>query len=175
VEHIKSIVSMQQKHARAAGAVEEVAVPQLIDEALRLHAVSFERLGIRIERDYGQVPLVSLDRHNLLQILINLLSNARHALVASSQQDKLLAIRVQCSPENKLLRIEVADNGVGIAPEHLPRIFSQGFTTKKEGHGFGLHISALAATELKGKLSCSSPGPGQGATFTLELPLEDGA
>jgi len=171
VEHIKSIVSMQQKHARAAGAVEEVAVPPLIDEALRLHAVSFERLGIRIERDYAPVPLITVDRHRLLQILINLLSNARHALVESQQQDKRLSIIVRLSPEGDRLLLMVADNGLGIAPENLPRIFTQGFTTKKTGHGFGLHISALAAMEMRGRLSCTSPGPGQGATFTLELPL----
>ncbi|MBN1203523.1 MAG: PAS domain-containing protein, partial [Myxococcaceae bacterium] len=170
VEHIKSIVSMQQRHARAAGAVEEVAVPQLIDEALRLHAVSFERLGIRIERDYAQVPQVEVDRHKLLQILINLLNNARDALMESPRQDKLLTIRVRLKPEGGRMLIEVEDTGMGIAPENLPRIFTQGFTTKKEGHGFGLHISALAAEEMKGRLSCSSPGPGQGTTFTLELP-----
>ncbi|WP_224241882.1 two-component system sensor histidine kinase NtrB [Hyalangium gracile] len=172
VDHIKSIVSMQQKHARAAGAVEEVAVPRLIDEALRLHAVSFERHGIRIERDYAQVPSISVDRHKLLQILINLLSNARHALMDSPQQDKRLTIHVRREPEGERMLIQVEDNGVGISPEHLPQLFTQGFTTKKEGHGFGLHISALAATEMKGRLFCESPGPGQGATFTLELPLE---
>jgi len=171
VEHIKSIVSMQQKHARAGGTLEELAVPQLIDEALRLHAVSFERLGIRIEREYAPVPSIIVDRHKLLQILVNLLSNARHALVGSPGEDKRLGIRVRSAPEGALLLIEVVDNGLGIAPEILPRLFTQGFTTKKEGHGFGLHISALAAVEMKGRLSCSSPGPGQGATFTLELPL----
>jgi signal transduction histidine kinase len=172
VDHIKSIVSMQQKHARAAGAVEEVAVPQLIDEALRLHAVSYERLGIRIERDYGPVPMMMVDRHKLLQILVNLLGNARDALVASQREGKVLGIHVHRAPEGELLRIEVTDNGVGIAPEHQSRMFTQGFTTKKEGHGFGLHISALAAEEMKGRLSCTSPGLDQGATFTLELPLE---
>ncbi|WP_224366005.1 two-component system sensor histidine kinase NtrB [Hyalangium versicolor] len=172
VDHIKSIVSMQQKHARAAGAVEEVAVPQLIDEALRLHAVSFERQGIRIERDYASVPPILVDRHKLLQILINLFSNARHALVDSQKPDKRLTLHVHPAPGGKRLLIEVEDNGTGISPEHVARLFTQGFTTKKEGHGFGLHISALAATEMKGRLTCSSPGPGQGATFTLELPLE---
>ena len=171
VEHLKSIISMQQKHARTGGTVEQVVVPQLIDEALRLHAVSFERLGIRIERDYAQVPSLMVDRHKLLQILINLLSNARHALDASQQPDKYLSIRVRQKAEGQGLLLEVADNGVGIAPEHLPLLFSQGFTTKKTGHGFGLHISALAAAELKGRLTCVSPGLGQGATFTLELPL----
>jgi PAS domain S-box-containing protein len=172
VEHINSIVSMQQKHARAAGAVEQVAVPQLIDEALRLHAVSFERLNIRFERDFAEVPPIVVDRHKLLQILINLMSNARHSLVASPKQDKQLGIRVRPAPEEGHLLIEVIDNGVGIAPENLGRMFSQGFTTKKKGHGFGLHISALAAAEMKGRLTCASPGLEQGATFTLELPIE---
>jgi len=172
VEHIKSIVSMQQKHARSAGAVEQVDVPQLIDEALRLHAVSFERLAIRIVRDYADVPLIFVDRHKLLQILINLLSNARHALVDSAQQDKCLSIHVQRAAGGERLRIHVTDNGVGIAEEHVARLFTQGFTTKKTGHGFGLHISALAAEEMKGRLTCTSPGPGQGATFALELPVK---
>jgi C4-dicarboxylate-specific signal transduction histidine kinase len=172
VDHIKTIVSMQQKHARTAGAVEELSVPQLIDEALRLHAVSLERKGIRIERHYEKVPPILVDRHKLLQILINLLSNAKHALEASETQARRLLIRVRLTPEGERMRIEVEDNGMGIAPENLPRMFTQGFTTKKDGHGFGLHISALSSTEMKGRLSCSSPGPGQGATFTLELPLK---
>ncbi|WP_224245879.1 ATP-binding protein [Hyalangium gracile] len=173
VDHIKSIVSMQQKHARIAGAVEEVPVPQLIDEALRLHASSFERLNIQIERDYADTPSLLVDRHRLLQILVNLLSNARDALMASDVQDKRLRISVHPVSEGEALRIQVTDNGRGIAPEHMPRMFSQGFTTKKQGHGFGLHISALSAMEMKGQLTCSSPGPGQGATFTLELPMRD--
>jgi PAS domain S-box-containing protein len=171
VDHLKSIVTMQQRHARPAGAVEVVTVPQLIDEALRLQAVSLERLGIRIERDYADVPSIAVDRHKLLQILVNLLSNAQHALLAVEREDKRLSIRVQRAPEAGELVIEVADNGMGIAPENMPRMFSQGFTTKKTGHGFGLHISALAAIEMKGRLSVISPGPSQGATFTLKLPL----
>ncbi|QRK13256.1 PAS domain-containing protein [Archangium violaceum] len=172
VEHIKSIVSMQQQHARAAGVVERLPVPQLIEEALRLHAVSFERKGIHIAREYDPVPPILVDRHNLLQILINLLSNAQHALMESNTPDKRLSIRIRLSTGGDRLIIEVSDNGVGIAPDNLARLFTQGFTTKKTGHGFGLHISALAATEMSGRLTCTSAGPGQGATFTLELPLE---
>ncbi|MFL5348204.1 MAG: two-component system sensor histidine kinase NtrB [Hyalangium sp.] len=174
VDHIKSIVSMQQRHASTAGMREEVAMPALIDEALRLHAASFEQLGIRIERDYASVPPLSVDRHKLLQILVNLLSNARHALMESPREDKRLSIGIRRDPDGGRVLIEVTDNGVGIAPENLTRLFTQGFTTKKTGHGFGLHISALAAAELQGRLTCSSPGPGQGATFTLELPLAAG-
>jgi signal transduction histidine kinase len=92
--------------------------------------------------------------------------------VESHKSDKRLTIRVGLDTEEERMHIEVADNGVGIAPENLTRLFSQGFTTKKSGHGFGLHISALAAAELKGRLSVASPGAGHGATFTIELPIQ---
>ncbi|HZI06739.1 MAG TPA: ATP-binding protein [Archangium sp.] len=174
VEHIKGVVSMQQAHARVTGVVEQVSVPQLLDDALRLHTVSFERVGIQVRTDYAtSLPPVLVDRHKLLQILINLLSNARHALLDSPRPDKRMCLRVERSPEGRL-RIQVADNGVGILAENMPRIFTQGFTTKEDGHGFGLHISALAAGELGGSLTCASAGPGQGATFTIELPFQRG-
>jgi two-component system sensor kinase FixL len=171
VEHTRAVVSMQQEHARAAGLLEQVLVPQLINDALRLHGASFERLGIQVRTEYAPVPPVLVDRHKLLQILVNLLSNARHALAASARPDKQLTLRVGPGPEGRV-RIEVVDNGVGIPPEHLPRLFAQGFTTREGGHGFGLHISSLTATEMGGALTCVSAGKEQGATFTIELPLE---
>lgn len=169
IEHVKAIVSVQQEHARPTGLVERLPVAQLVDDALRLHAISFERLGIQVHREYEPMGLVEVDRHRLLQVLLNLLSNARHALLESGRPDRHVTIRVQ-QGEGQRLRIEVADNGVGIAPESLARLFTQGFTTKRGGHGFGLHISALAAQELGGQLTARSEGLGQGATFTLELP-----
>jgi signal transduction histidine kinase len=69
------------------------------------------------------------------------------------------------------VRVQVKDNGIGIAPENLVKIFSHGFTTKKEGHGFGLHTCALAARDMGGSLVAESEGLGRGATFTLELPI----
>ena len=105
----------------------------------------------------------------VLQILVNLVRNAMQACEASSTQDKSLTIRV--SQEAGRIRVAVADNGSGILPEHLPRIFAHGFTTKKDGHGFGLHSAALSAKEMGGSLAVQSDGPGQGATFTLELPM----
>jgi PAS domain S-box-containing protein len=169
VEHIKAVVNMQQEHARSVGVEEEVEVAQLVRDALRLHAVSFEKLGIQVRCEVAEVAPLLADRHKLLQILLNLLGNARHALLDSGKEDKQLTLRVGPGASGAL-RIEVGDNGVGIAPEHLPRMFSQGFTTKKTGHGFGLHISALTARELKGSLTCRSEGKGLGATFVLELP-----
>ena len=170
VEHMKSVVSMQQENARFVGVVEQVQVARLLDDALRLHAQSFDKEGIQVRREYAEAPQVLVDRHKLLQILFNLLSNARHALQESGRTDKRLTLRIGKAMGGELLRIEVTDNGVGIAPENLPRLFCQGFTTKKDGHGFGLHTSALAAAELGGALTCHSAGPGQGASFLLELP-----
>jgi len=171
VEHLRAVVNIQQEHARAAGILEEVAVAQLINDALRLQGRSFEERGIQVQTDYAPVPMVLVDRHKLLQILVNLLSNARHALVESTRPDKQILIRVGLTPEGRV-RIEVTDNGVGISPENQRRLFSQGFTTKKRGHGFGLHISALVAAELGAALTSASAGKDQGATFTLELPLK---
>jgi two-component system sensor kinase FixL len=170
VDHIKEVVSMQQEHARGSGVVELLPVAALLDDALRLQALSFERAGIQVRREYSRVPPVWADRHKLLQILLNLLVNARHALLEAGHENKQLTLRIGPGTGGSL-RLEVADNGVGVAPENLPRLFTQGFTTKRDGHGFGLHISALAAEEMRGVLSCSSAGRNQGATFTLELPI----
>ncbi|HYO58221.1 ATP-binding protein [Archangium sp.] len=170
VEHIRTVVGMQQQYARFSGVVEQVSLPELIDGALRLQAASLGRLGIEVRREYADVPPVWVDRHKLLQILLNLLSNARHAMQESGRADKRLIIRMEQGEAGRLC-ISVTDNGVGIAPEHLSHLFTYGFTTKKDGHGFGLHTSALAAEELGGSLSCASAGRGQGATFILELPL----
>jgi signal transduction histidine kinase len=171
IEHVKSIVSMQQEHARFAGMVELMSVTRLIDDALRLQSVSFTRHGIEVHREYADVPPILLDRHKLLQIILNLLSNARHALIDSGRPDKRITIRVAPASED-LLRIQVADNGLGIPAENMGRLFSQGFTTRKNGHGFGLHISALSAIEMAGSLTCESEGEGKGATFTVELPMQ---
>jgi signal transduction histidine kinase len=69
------------------------------------------------------------------------------------------------------VQISVRDNGIGISAENLTRIFEHGFTTREGGHGFGLHSSALAASEMGGSLRVFSDGTGCGATFTIELPL----
>jgi signal transduction histidine kinase len=110
-----------------------------------------------------------VDRHKVLQILINLLRNAKYAMDEQAPAEKRLEIQVRRTPEGNAV-IAVRDNGVGIAPENLTRIFGHGFTTKKDGHGFGLHSGALAAKQMNGSLSVHSDGFGKGATFTLVLP-----
>jgi signal transduction histidine kinase len=169
VDHIKDIVGMQQSYAKVSGVRESLCVTDLIEDALRMNASSLERHNIRINKDYSCKPEVTLEKHKALQILVNLVRNAQQSCEESATAEKWITCRV--TNGDSFVRIAVADNGVGIPQENLTRIFSHGFTTRKNGHGFGLHSGALAARELGGALKVQSAGPGQGATFTLELPL----
>jgi signal transduction histidine kinase len=167
IEHIGKIVAAQQTYARRGGVTEEVDVAELVDHAIALNFAGTSDITIR--RDYQTVPRLTLDRHKLIQILGNLLGNARHALRDLAQGERTLTIRL--SAQAQALAIDVADTGVGIAPEVLTRLFAFGFTTKKDGHGFGLHSSANLAKELGGDISVHSDGLGCGARFKLRLPL----
>lgn len=170
VEHIKEIVAMQQSYARLAGIVENVPAAELVEDALRLNAGALARHQVEVRRVYPRhLPVLSCDKHKVLQILINLIRNAKYACDESGRDDKRVIVSV--TKGDGRVRISVADNGTGIAPENLTRIFSLGFSTRKNGHGFGLHSGALAAKELGGRLTVESEGPGRGATFTLELPM----
>jgi signal transduction histidine kinase len=169
IEHIKDIVAMQQSYAKVAGVHEIVAVVDLLEDSLRMNTGALARHGVDVVRDFEGQPLVNIDKHKVLQILVNLVRNAKYACSESGLPGRRVTLSVRSA--NGLARIVVADNGVGIAPENLTRIFSHGFTTRAEGHGFGLHSGALAARELGGTLSVHSDGVGRGASFSLELPL----
>ena len=170
VEHIKEIVSMQQSYAKVSGVKEVVDVAGIVEDAIRLNAGALERHRVNLVREFEDLPPVNLDKHKVLQILVNLIRNAKYACDESDHPEKRLTLRVKSRDAS--VEITVADNGVGISPENLTRIFSHGFTTRKEGHGFGLHSGALAAKEMGGSLTVHSDGPGRGATFVLTLPLE---
>ena len=129
---------------------------------------AFQRHGVEIVRELEPVPAINSEKHKILQILVNLLRNAKHACTESGHANRCVTLRVTSGPA--CVRISVKDNGVGIAPENMTRIFAHGFTTRPNGHGFGLHSGALAAKEMGGSLTVSSDGYGCGAKFTLELP-----
>ena len=170
IEHIKDIVAMQQTYARVSGLVETLPVDGLIEDALRLNADSLERHGVTIVRDYAPMPPAAVDKHKVLQILINIIRNATLALDEGGSGEKRLTISI-AKKDAHHVAVRLTDTGVGIAAENLTRIFSHGFTTRKDGHGFGLHSAALAAQQMGGSLTAHSPGPGRGATFIFELPL----
>jgi PAS domain S-box-containing protein len=168
LEHIKDTVAMQQSYAKLCGVTETVAVAELVEDSLRLNAGAFVRHGVTLCREFSDVPPITVDKHKVLQILVNLVRNAKYACDESGRTDKLITLRIEAAPSG--VRICVIDNGVGIPAENMSRLFTHGFTTRVDGHGFGLHSGALAAQELGGSLRVASDGPGRGAMFTLELP-----
>ncbi|XXF81509.1 ATP-binding protein [Myxococcaceae bacterium GXIMD 01537] len=169
-EHIGSIVKLQQQYARTPLQMHEpVDLGELVEDALRINQAALGRHAVQVERHLVAVPPILTEKHKVLMILVNLISNAKYAMDAVPEDARRLTVTM-VRPSAERIHIEVRDNGVGIAPELLTRIFQYGFTTREEGHGFGLHSSALAAQELGGSLTAHSDGPGQGAAFTLSLP-----
>jgi signal transduction histidine kinase len=170
IEHIREIVAMQQNYAKTSGVLESLPIVDLVEDAVRMNAGSMERHNIKMLREYSETPPVMVEKHKVLQILINLISNAKHACKDSGKPDKQIILRVVNG--NERIKISVIDDGVGIPAENMTRIFNYGFTTRKDGHGFGLHNGALAAKEMGGSLAAFSEGPERGAAFTLELPIQ---
>lgn len=170
IDHIKEIVAMQQNYAKISGLTELVPVTELVEDALRMNCAALERHQVELVREYApDVPKITVEKHKVLQILINLIRNAKYACDDANRDDKRVTITVRRAEDR--VRIAVADNGVGIPAENLTRIFNHGFTTRSQGHGFGLHSGALAAREMRGSLTVASEGAGHGATFTLDLPV----
>jgi PAS domain S-box-containing protein len=169
VEHIKEIVAMQQNYARRGGVTDTLDVRALVEDSLRMNEGAFSRHGVTLVRDFQEVPQITVDKHKVLQILVNVIRNAKYACDDHSTGEKRVTVRVRATV-NEIV-ISVIDTGIGIPAENLERIFNHGFTTRKDGHGFGLHSSALAARELGGLLQVESAGTGHGATFTLRLPV----
>jgi signal transduction histidine kinase len=171
IEHIKDIVAMQQNYAKVSGVTETVKVADLVEDALSMNAGALVRHDVQLIREYNpQVPEITVEKHKVLQILVNLIRNAKYACDDSKKKEKHLTVRVSNGDDR--VRIAIIDNGVGIPAENITRIFNHGFTTRQSGHGFGLHSGALAAKEMGGALLVYSDGPDKGATFTLELPLK---
>lgn len=169
VNHINDIVATQQDYARPTAIGEVVPLAPIIDEAIRINHTALDDSQVEIVRDPQEQAATVADRHRVLQIMVNLIRNAQQAFDEIDRDDKRLTIRV-LAVEDKLV-IALEDNGPGIEADNLNRIFNHGFTTKKRGHGFGLHSCATSAMEMRGSLSVRSNGLGCGAVFTLELPI----
>lgn len=199
LDHIRDIVTTQQSYARAPSSVlEPLLMSELLEDALRINLGSLVRRQVSVVKHWPNVPEALLDRHLILQIVVNLVGNALQAMEPVTDRPRRLTLRAEkltvprthaatgtmassttasdlsgggSSAVAALIRVEVEDNGEGITPENLARLFTHGFTTRKSGHGFGLHSCALAAKAMGATLRAHSDGPGKGARFTLDLPF----
>lgn len=172
VDHVIELVRNQQSYAGLSGVYEPTDLAEAIDAALAICRQAYTLpADLELRREIADLPRVAVDRHKLMEILVNLIQNAGQVMRDAETPDKRLVCRLDRDVDGQV-KIEIEDNGPGIAPENLARIFSHGFTTRKGGHGFGLHVSANAATEMKGALHAESEGPGTGATFVLRLPFK---
>ncbi|HLK55126.1 MAG TPA: AAA family ATPase [Chthonomonadaceae bacterium] len=169
IDHIKDIVATQQSYAGASRVLEQVQIGDLLEDALRMSSEALTRHHVSVKKEFAAIPPLPLDKHRVLQILLNLIANAKNAMEGVDAPHQI-TLQAEVTSAHTL-KICVVDNGVGIPAENLTRIFSHGFTTRKDGHGFGLHSCVLAAQEMGGALKAYSEGVGKGATFTLELPL----
>jgi PAS domain S-box-containing protein len=170
IDHIKEIITMQQAYATMAGVVEPLDSGALVEDALRMNAGALVRHSVSVVREFHPVPRVRGEKAKVLQILVNLIRNAKYACDDGGAADKIMTLRIKPGDPGRVLII-VQDNGIGIAPENMDRLFQHGFTTRSAGHGFGLHSARQAAADMQGTLTAESKGPGKGATFTLNLPV----
>src|SRR5439155_1003220 len=141
-------VAMQQRYAKLGGVDEVIDIRRLVEESMRINASAFERHAVKVVCEFAEVRQITVDKHKVLQILVNLLRNAKDACESVGEQERRVTIGIERCAAG--VRVVIADNGSGIAAEHMNRIFTHGFTTKKTGHGFGLHSGALAAKEIGG-------------------------
>jgi PAS domain S-box-containing protein len=168
LHHLSDIVSAQQELARLGGQRESLRLNELVETALLLQAAELAR--IQVVREYEDLPPILTDRHKLLQIVVNLISNARDAVREASSADRRILVKLERDEDHAQLTIE--DSGVGMSAEVLAQLWRFGFTTKKHGHGYGLHNCANAAVEIGATLTAHSDGPGLGSRFVLRLPID---
>jgi len=173
VEHIKEIVRSQQTLAAIGDVDVSTDLAESLENALNLVRLEIESNGISVNRELQDVPPIVIKRHKVLQILVNLVRNAVDSLSEIGVARRILTVRLRRGRNNSV-SITVQDTGTGISADAMPKLFTYGFTTKKHGHGFGLHAASVAAKELGATLEVFSEGPGHGAMFVLELPTVPG-
>lgn len=170
IQHVREIIQRQQAISGMTGIIENVPMAEVINEVLALNQQLLGDHRVQLRSDVAPGLSVLADRSKLTQILVNIVRNAVQAIAESGTKSGDIKVWTEVSAAGRAL-IHVTDNGLGIPAENLTKIFSYGFTTKKDGHGFGLHGSALGAQEMGGSLCAQSAGLGCGATFTLDLPV----
>jgi PAS domain S-box-containing protein len=167
--HAQQCVAAQEDLARPSEITEPVSLAELVEEALAVNQDMLEESHIEVIREFQEVPEVIVDKHQVLQILVDVIRNACQAMESLSLRQLIVRVKLIIGPPDSIC-LEVQDTGRGIPPDDLTRIFGQGYSTKYGGRSLSLHHGALMAKNMGGALRAQSEGAGQGATFFLDLP-----
>jgi predicted ATPase/signal transduction histidine kinase len=168
VERIMEVVAAQQSYATGEFLSEDTDLSRVVEDALRLQAQSLATRRVEVVKCYQPIRRVAVQRTKLVHVLVNLLKNADEAMQTNPPTERVLSIDIGADAQASPF-VRIADNGHGIEADDLERIFAHGFSTKRHGRGFGLHSCANSMTEMGGRLTAASDGPGRGAVFTLSF------
>ena len=166
--HIQRIITLQQTNARPSYFVQEVDARELIAEAIEINRALIEAASIEMDIRVVDLPHLTLCKSKVSQILVNLIKNAVEAMKNHPGQRRLSV--VAWVAEENGLGIEVGDTGVGIKETDRSSLFTQGFSTKTDGNGIGLHFCANALHSMGGRIMIHSDGPELGTVARIWLP-----
>jgi signal transduction histidine kinase len=169
IETIRDVIVAQQSYASGATFHERMNITEVIEFSLKIASESIERHGIRIERQYAVSPVINIQKAKLMQVVTNIIKNAKDAMETIPRENRVLTIATWAHDDYAFMSFK--DAGCGITNENLEKVFLYGYTTKVTGHGFGLHSCANYMMEMHGSIRAESPGEGKGATFFLKLPI----
>jgi len=167
INAINDVISAQQSYAGVGGLSEKARLADIIEDALTMQSGTIERHKIHLIREYSEVPEIFVQKTKLVHIIVNLVKNAKDAMVELPPENKALTISI--TRDDRAIFVRVKDSGCGIPSENITKIFSHGFTTKKGGHGFGLHSCANYMKEMGGEIRAESEGWGKGSSFELRF------
>ena len=169
---MRDVISTQQSYAKATLYTEDIAVVDVVEDALKLQLASLKKQGVKIRKQYDVEPVGNVPKVKLVHVLTNLFKNGKEAMSSNDEQNRPQYMDIAIKqPDKNTVEVRVSDNGCGIKQDNLDKIFNHGFTTKSDGHGFGLHTCANFMTEMGGSLSAESEGPGHGSVFIVRFPL----
>ncbi|MCD4831098.1 MAG: response regulator [Anaerohalosphaeraceae bacterium] len=171
VKNVKGIISQQRFYTENKQNIVPTSIDDIIESAIQINNASLELAKISVIREYEDAGTIHIDKHQTIQILVNLIDNAANAMEKSGRPERTLRIKA-CIDDDHKLTIVISDNGIGIDKKLLDKIFQQGYTTRNSGHGFGLYSCIAAAKNMQGTIIAKSEGINRGATFVLELPLK---
>ena len=177
VDHIAEIIAIQQELVRGSSVINVAfSLKQVIHDLLVLHEESLNKHDIHLDLKLSsEIDQVVLPKNPLMQVLNNLIKNAKEAIEQRRELEGSLTGRVELelsSYGERQFKLTLTDNGIGLLPDQKNSIFQRGVSTKEAGSGFGLHSVATFVSSIEGSIAVESDGVNQGATLILILPVK---